>query len=161
MALAVDLEERTLLLIGSFARGLAAARGALVQAASCSPRPHVLLTFRCAASGGTPSVVREARAAYGAMPATPRPRRIAALPPDVVRLVERAAHAADFQRSGRHAAAERLLRDVAGSLARRQALVPAAATLVTLGRMLLERGRVGAGREGVRRSGAPRASRGR
>jgi len=140
--LAVDLEDRTLLLIGSFARGLSAARGALVQAASYSPRPHVLLTFRCAATGGTPSVVREARAAYGAMPVTPRPRG-AALPPDVVRLVERASHAHDFQRSGRHAAAERLLREVAGGLARRQARAAAAATLMTLGRMLLERGRVG------------------
>ena len=147
-ALAVDLEDRTLLLIGSFARGLSAARGALVQAASCSPRPHVLLTFadcrgprRTSASIGA-CVVREARAAYGAMPAMPRPRG-AALPPDVLRLVERASHAHDFQRSGRHAAAERLLRDVAGGLARRQARAPAAATLMTLGRMLLERGRVG------------------
>ncbi len=168
--LAVDLEDRTLLLIGGFARGLSAARGALVQAASCSPRPHVLLTFtgrpasarlgratarsrRSFSEGGTgprrtsPSigaacVVREARAAYGAMRATPRPRS-AELPADVLRLVERASHAHDFQRSGRHAAAERLLRDVAGGLARRQARAPAAATLMTLGRMLLERGRVG------------------
>jgi len=140
--LAVDLEDRTLLLLGSFARGLSAARGALVQAASDSPRPHVLLTFRCAASGGAPPIVREARAAYGAMPAISRPRG-SALPPDVLRLVERASHAHDFQRSGRHAAAERLLRDVAGGLARRQARAAAAATLMTLGRMLLERGRVG------------------
>ena len=148
-ALAVDLDERTLLLIGSFGRGLAAARGALVQAASCSPRPHVLLTFtdrkgprRTSASIGAACVVREARAAYGAMRAMPRPRS-AELPPDVLRLVERASRAHDFQRLGRHAAAERLLRDVAGGLARRQARAPAAATLMTLGRMLLERGRVG------------------
>jgi DNA-binding NtrC family response regulator/tetratricopeptide (TPR) repeat protein len=178
-ALAVDLDERTLLLIGSFARGLAAARAALVQAAASSPRPHVLLTFADRkgprrisrvnrkgprriyavadgkgprrSSGGSPrrsdggaaAVVREARAAYGATAAAGRPRT-AALPPDVVRLIERGAHAAEFQKGGRHAAAERLLRDVAGSLARRQALVPSAATLVTLGRMLMERGRAGA-----------------
>ena len=140
VALAADLEERTLLLIGSFARGLAAARGAFVQAASSSPRPHVLLTFRCADGVGGAGVVREARAAYGAMPAAAR-SRVAAPPPDVVRLIERAAHAAGLQRSGRHAAAERLLREVGGSLARRQAFTPAAGVHVTLGRMLLERGR--------------------
>jgi hypothetical protein len=43
--------------------------------------------------------------------------------------------------SGRHAAADRLLRDVAGALLRRRALVPAATTLITLGRLALERGR--------------------
>ena len=187
-ALADDLEERTLLLIGRFssadsaptARSLAAARTALMQAAAASPRPHVLLTFadrnrlrqgRVASRpdqpvlagrsafadrpGGppklhakaegprrstAPAVVREARAAYRATAGAGR-ARVASASPDVVRLIERAAHAAEFQKSGRHAAAERLLRDVAGSLARRQALVPAAATLLTLGRMLLERGR--------------------
>jgi DNA-binding NtrC family response regulator len=43
--------------------------------------------------------------------------------------------------NGRHAAAERLLRDVAAALVRRQAPVPAAQTLISLGRLLLERGR--------------------
>ena len=85
-------------------------------------------------------MVREARAAYGAMPAAAR-SRVAAPPADVVRLIERAAHAAGLQRSGRHAAAERLLREVGGSLARRQAFTAAAGVHVTLGRMLLERGR--------------------
>jgi len=141
-ALAEDLDERTLLLIGSFTRGLTVDRSALIEAAASSPRPHVLLTFRCADSGASVTVVREARAAYGVRPAPVR-GRMAALPADVVRLVERAAHAAEFQRLGRHAAAERLLREVGGSLARRQALVPAAATHVALGRMLLERGRAG------------------
>jgi len=141
-ALAADLEERTLLLIGSFSRGLDDARSALLHAASWSPRPHVLLTFRCATTGAATSVVREARAAYGTVPIAAR-ARVASMPADVVRLLERAGHAADFQRSGRHAAAERLLRDVAGGLTRRQALVPAATTQMTLGRMLLERGSVG------------------
>src|SRR5688572_8471878 len=82
-ALARDLDERTLLLIGSFSRNLAAARAALVQAAASSPRPHVLLTFR-SRSAGAASVVREARAAYGAVPA---PRvRVVAPAPEVVRL---------------------------------------------------------------------------
>ena len=143
VALAADLEERTLLLIGSFARGLAAARGAFIQAASSSPRPHVLLTFRCADGAGKAGVVREARAAYGLMPATAR-NRIAAPTAEVVRLIERAAHAANLERSGRHASAERLLREVGGSLARRQAFTAAANVHVALGRMLLERGRPGA-----------------
>jgi hypothetical protein len=42
---------------------------------------------------------------------------------------------------GRHAAAERLLRDVAAALVRRHALSPAAQALISLGRLLLERGR--------------------
>jgi DNA-binding NtrC family response regulator/tetratricopeptide (TPR) repeat protein len=146
-ALAADLDERTLLLIGGFTRGLTADRRALIQAAATSPRPHLLLTFRCAEGGRPVSVVREARAAYGGRPAPGR-GRVVALPAEVVRLVERAAHAADFQRLGRHAAAERLLREVSGSLVRRQALVPAVVTHLALGRMLLERGRA-AGAEKV------------
>ena len=47
-ALADDLNERTLLLIGSFAKSMVSARTALVDAAAQSPRPHVLLTFRSA-----------------------------------------------------------------------------------------------------------------
>jgi hypothetical protein len=61
-----------------------------------------------------------------------------------VRHVERAARAAEFQRAGRHAAAERLLRDVAGTLSRREAWSAAARVLITLARLLLERGRVSA-----------------
>ena len=63
---------------------------------------------------------------------------------DVVRHLERATRAAEFHRTGRHAAAERLLRDVAGSLVRREAFGSAATTLITLGRVLLERGRAAA-----------------
>ena len=141
--LAPDLEERTLLLIGSFAKSVASARAALVEAASSAPRPHVLLTFRSASGAEAVCVVREARAAYGASPvpgrATPPP-----MPADVARHVERAGRAMEFHRAGRHAAAERLLRDVAGSLARRAAFAPAATMLITLGRILLERGRAAA-----------------
>jgi DNA-binding NtrC family response regulator/tetratricopeptide (TPR) repeat protein len=60
---------------------------------------------------------------------------------DIVRHIERAARATEFQRAGRHAAAERLLRDVAGTLTRREARAPAAQVLVALARLLLERGR--------------------
>ncbi len=140
--LAADLDGRTLLLIGSFSRGISFARLALIDAASRSPRPHVLLTFCSAPHAGGSTIVREARAAYG-MPAVVRPRPLA-LSSDIVRLLDRAAHATAFQRSGRHAAAERLLREVAGSLTRRQAMGPTASILITLGRLLLERGRVDA-----------------
>ena len=53
-ALADDLRERALLLIGPFGSALREARGALVDAAARSQRPHVLLTFRAApeARGG-------------------------------------------------------------------------------------------------------------
>ena len=54
-----------------------------------------------------------------------------------MRHVERAARAAEFQRAGRHAAAERLLRDVAGTLSRREAWSAAARVLVALARLLL------------------------
>ena len=142
-ALARDLEERTLLLIGTFVMSVASARGALVEAASRSPRPHVLLTFRSASTAEGAGVVREARAAYGVLSAS---ARVAAMPlrADVVRHLERATRATEFHRTGRHAAAERLLRDVAGSLARRDAFGAAATTLIALGRILLERGRAAA-----------------
>ena len=141
--LAQDLEERTLLLIGSFARSVASARAALVGAASRSPRPHVLLTFRSASTAEAACVVREARAAYGVL-STPARVATAPLRADVVRHLERATRATEFHRTGRHAAAERLLRDVAGSLARRDAFAAAATTLIALGRILLERGRAAA-----------------
>jgi len=74
------------------------------------------------------------------------PARVAAAPlrADVVRHLERATRATEFHRTGRHAAAERLLRDVAGSLVRRDACAAAATTFIALGRILLERGRAGA-----------------
>ncbi len=59
----------------------------------------------------------------------------------MLRHVTRGSRAAEFVSSGRHAAAERLLRDVAAALMRRQARAPAAQALISLGRLLLERGR--------------------
>src|SRR5688500_11681252 len=67
--------------------------------------------------------------------------RLAALSPAVAEHVQRARRADAFARAGRHAAAERLLRDVAGALARRQAREPGAHVLIELGRLLLVRGR--------------------
>jgi DNA-binding NtrC family response regulator len=61
---------------------------------------------------------------------------------DVRRLAERARRAADFVQRGRHAAAERLLRETAAALGRRRAAKAAAETYIALGEILLERGRV-------------------
>lgn len=69
--------------------------------------------------------------------------RVAAVarPADIVRHLERAKRASDFHRVGRHAAAKRLLREVVGNLTRRAEFVAAAKTLISLGRILLQRGR--------------------
>jgi DNA-binding NtrC family response regulator len=136
-----DLAQRTLLLIVQPAASIAAGRAAWVDAAARYPRPHVLLTFASprVLVAGRGEFVCEARAAYGASPV--RPPLAATLPDDVLRHVARASRATEFVNSGRHAAAERLLRDVVGALIRRQALVPAAHALISLGRLLLERGR--------------------
>ena len=62
---------------------------------------------------------------------------------DVPRHVARVERAITFASEGRHAAAERLLRDAAGALARRSAHREEGAALIALGRLLLERGRAG------------------
>jgi DNA-binding NtrC family response regulator len=136
-----DLAQRTLLLIVPPAASIAAGRAALIDAAARYARPHVLLTFASprALVAGRREFVREARAAYGTPPM--RVALAATLPDDVLRHVTRASRASEFMNSGRHAAAERLLRDVAAALVRRQAWVPAAQALISLGRLLLERGR--------------------
>lgn len=138
-ALADDLRERTLLIIGTSVASVAVARAAFVAAAARSPRPHVLLTFRLSS---TPApVVRESRSAYRI---GPNPAPVFRPPSDVVRHLQRADRAAGFARSGRHAAAERLFRDVAAALARRREHVHAAQVLIDLGRLLIERGRIDA-----------------
>jgi DNA-binding NtrC family response regulator/tetratricopeptide (TPR) repeat protein len=135
-----DLAQRSLLLIVHPAASVAAGRAALVDAASRWPRPHVLLTFASLGpfAAARTGVVREARAMYGVRPTRPL---AATLPDDVRRHVARGSRASEFMSTGRHAAAERLLRDVAAALVRRQAYTPAAQALVALGRLLLERGR--------------------
>jgi two-component system response regulator AtoC len=136
-----DLSQRTLLLIVHPATSRSAGRAAFVDAASRWPRPHMLLTFASPRpwADARSGVVREARAMYGAR--VTRPALSATLPDDVLRHVTRGSRASEFMSSGRHAAAERLLRDVAAALLRRQALVPAAQALISLGRLLMERGR--------------------
>ena len=120
---APELDERALLLVDSGADA-SRAHAALLHASARSPRPHLLLTLR---SPSSPALVREARAAYAPDP-TDRQS------PHVVQLLARAARAAEFVGSGRHAAAERLLRDVAAALARRGAGRDASKLTIQLGR---------------------------
>ena len=131
-----ELRERTLLLAGAFGADPSRAHAALLDASALSPRPHLLLTFGLAAAHSSPPVVREARAAYAL-------RHGAVAPPestDVMQLIARASRADVFAGEGRHAAAERLLRDVTGALARRRAFQPAARLSITLAWLLNERG---------------------
>ena len=133
-----DLAQRSLLLIAHPATTASASRAALIDAAARWPRPHVLLSFvPGSVVRSHPGLVREARAVYGGR----RPPLAATLSDDVLRHVTRGSRAAEFMSSGRHAAAERLLRDVGAALLRRHALIPAAQAFVSLGRLLLERGR--------------------
>ena len=143
------LGDRALLLIATASTPGALARDALIEAAGRCPRPHVLLTLETeghlrdepeAIPARTP-VVREARAAYGGMP-LPRARK-APVSPETARHLARAGRAREFLRAGRHAAAERLLREVAGSLHRRGADDAEARVLIDLGALLLARGRAG------------------
>ena len=78
--------------------------------------------------------MREARASY-------LPERVERESPQIAHLVSRASRAHEFAACGRHAAAERLLRDVAAALARRDAWRHAARLNITLARILNERGR--------------------
>jgi len=135
-----ELEHRALLLIVRPNLPLEIGRAALVDAATRSSRPHVLLSFSgVQAHAARIDRVREARAHYG----VDAVRRMlpASMTEEVRRQIARAARADEFVRGGRHAAAERLLRDVIGALLRRHALVPAVHALISLGRLVLERGR--------------------
>lgn len=136
-----EIGERSLLLIAAPDASPSLAAAALRDAAARAPRPHVLLSLHgspAPRSRSTPFLVREARAAYA--PNAGRPA-VPPLPEDVRRHLARAEKAAGFARTGRHAAAERLLRDVGGALARRRASAAAAGAFIELGRLLLERGR--------------------
>ena len=128
-----ELDERSLLLVDMKGQS-SRAHSALLDAAARSPRPHVLLTFG-AIEKPAPQLVREARAAYAAR-ATDRDS------PQVIELVTRAQRASEFAACGRHAAAERLLRDVIAALARRGAFVHASRLSMTLGEILNDRGRL-------------------
>jgi len=86
---------------------------------------------------GWPQRVAEARTAFGSTGPATAPASSGGLE----RHLTRAGRAEILQRAGRHAAAERLLLDVAGACLRRDARGPAAASCVALGRLRLERGR--------------------
>jgi len=129
-----ELDERTLLLIDTEGEP-SRAHSVLLHASARSPRPHLLLTFHRAAGDRSPRAVREARAAYAARAADRDS-------PQVTELVRRATRAADFVAAGRHAAAERLLRDVTAALARRDAFVHASRLSITLASVLADRGRL-------------------
>jgi DNA-binding NtrC family response regulator/tetratricopeptide (TPR) repeat protein len=129
-----ELDERTLLLIDVSGGDPWRAHAALLHASAQSPRPHLLLTFHHAPGASKPASVREARASY-------LPERGEGESPQIAHLVSRASRAHEFAASGRHAAAERLLRDVAAALARRDACRHAARLNITLARLLSERGR--------------------
>ena len=139
-ALEEQLDERALMLIAVGERAQREGQSALVDAAARSARPHVLLSVRVAASPERAMFVREARSVYAGR--TPMPfRDRVVIPADVAEQLRRAARAGEFIAQGRHAAAERLLRDVAAALDRRGAHGRAVQTRLTLGRLLLDRGR--------------------
>jgi DNA-binding NtrC family response regulator len=129
-----ELDERTLLLVDTGGEP-SRAHSVLLHAAARSPRPHLLLTFRRAIGERPPRLVREARAAYSA-------RVMDRDSPRVTELVLRANRASEFVACGRHAAAERLLRDVIAALARRDAFIHASRLNMTLAGLLGDRGRL-------------------
>lgn len=120
------LRHRTLALIdvsGSVDDG-----NVLARASAMNPRPHVLVTILSRPIRRRPwSVVREARAVYAVS--------------DASRHLARAEVAFAAARAGRHAQAERMLREVTGLAARRGAWDSASRVQMMLGRVLLERGR--------------------
>jgi DNA-binding NtrC family response regulator len=144
LLLAEHLQTRALVLIARPDEPLERMQAALLHAAAISSGPHVLLEL--ARAGGAMQQARwraaEARPAYGVTRlAAAAP---ASIPADVTRLLERARRARHFVQSGRHAAAERLLRETAAALGRRRAAAASAETYIALGQLLLERGRVAA-----------------
>jgi DNA-binding NtrC family response regulator/tetratricopeptide (TPR) repeat protein len=137
--LASELATRAIVLIARPDTSEERLTVALLHAAAISPGPHLLVVPAKSRShrGAVRWRAAEARAAYGGA----RLRPVAPVAPtDVVRLLEKARHAPDLVRAGRHAAAERLLREIAAALSRRRALHAAADTYISLGRLLLERG---------------------
>jgi DNA-binding NtrC family response regulator/tetratricopeptide (TPR) repeat protein len=132
------LKDRTLLLMEKPGPISSNGRLAFLDAAVRSPRPHVLLTLHCGSTRAS-SVAREARAAYDTNPT--RTRQLPAIDADVEHHLRRASRAESFVQAGRHAAAERLLRDVVGCLARRGRMALSARVLIDLGRIILDRGR--------------------
>ncbi len=134
--LAAELRDRALVLIGD--ADDCGARAALIVAAAQSPRPHVLLTLRQTPASAT--VVREARAAYAPAPVAGARSGRVRLQGDAIGHWQRVARALGFIRDGRHAAADRLLREAAAALTRRGLPAHAAHALIAAGQLSLERG---------------------
>jgi DNA-binding NtrC family response regulator len=130
------LHERTLLLLAMPGTVAAIAGAALLDAAARSQRAHLLLMLQVP---GSATVLREARARYGSGRAALR--SVPVIDGEVTRQLERAARWSELIGAGRHAAAVRLLRDVAGWLQRRARPAHTSNVLLILGRILLERGR--------------------
>ncbi|HZJ31816.1 MAG TPA: sigma 54-interacting transcriptional regulator [Vicinamibacterales bacterium] len=143
LLLANELRTRAMVLFADPDAPFEQVRTALLHAAAMSPRPHVLMSVlrTAVARPAAHWQAAEARAVYGSEPAA---AATAVAPREVLRLIEKASRAPEFVRSGRHAAAERLLRDVAAALVRRHAGASAAEIYIRLGRLLLERGKASA-----------------
>jgi len=142
------IDGRHVLLLRSGSRPAESASAALffVSLGLSSARPHVLLEMDERArrpAGRGPSAVREPSADYVTVPRLlPGGERAwpsgAAIARDLI--AGRAATIAEAADAGRHAQAERLLRDALGSYARRHDDAAAAESALTLGRLLLVRG---------------------
>ena len=130
------LRDRTLLLMAAPGSSSDRATAALLDAAARCQRAHLLLTMQVQRAG---SVIREARARYGG--GHTLLRRVSVVDREVTGQLQRALRAGPLVAAGRHAAAVRLLRDVAGWMKRRARPIEAARLLLELGRTLLERGR--------------------
>ena len=139
--LADDLRTRAIVLIAQADVPFEKLRLALLHAAAISPRPHVLMSL--SRQNSRPLISRwhaaEARAVYG--PGRSAVMTRPGLPLDVMRLMEKVKSAPELVHCGRHATAERMLREVASALVRRQAGAQAAAAYIALGELLLERGK--------------------
>jgi DNA-binding NtrC family response regulator len=138
------LDERTLLLLDTDSDA-ARAHTALLHASTRSPRPHLLLTMRAGTGSSHAAVAREARAAYAVdRVEVARFERSERMGAQVLDLLARANRVRELTERGRHAAAERLLRDIAAALERRGATRYASRVTVQRGRMFLDRAATGA-----------------
>lgn len=131
------LRDRTLLLVAAPGASSGRAAAALLNAAAGCQRAHLLLMMQVQRSG---SVIREARARYGGQTTL---RQVPVVDREVTGQLQRALRAGPLVAAGRHAAAIRLLRDVAGWMKRRTRPLETARLLLELGRILMERGRAG------------------
>jgi DNA-binding NtrC family response regulator/tetratricopeptide (TPR) repeat protein len=136
-ALPEEMRQRTFALLHTHDAATPADVSPLVAVAAVNSRPHVLVTIAVGQKPRAAPVVREARAAYAAVPDS----RTKSWSPDCERYVARANEAFALARRGRHEPAVRMLREAAAALARRREAAAAAAVSILLGRVLLDRGR--------------------